>query len=110
MKGVRPGGRQKGTPNKATRDAREAIAAFVEGNVKRLNGWLDQIAKNDPEAAFKAFMSVVEYHIPKLERREHTGKDGEEIQANLRVTFDSGQQRGGTDPVPGEASVPVRSR
>lgn len=79
--GAREGaGRPKGIPNKATTQAREAIADFVEGNVGRLNGWLDAIAEKDPEKAFNAFMSVIEYHIPKLQRTEsrfvdENGKD-----------------------------------
>ncbi len=73
-----PNGRKAGVPNKATTAAREAIAAFVEGNVDRLNGWLDQIAEKDPKAAFDCFMDVVEYHIPKLARTEvqPLGSDG----------------------------------
>lgn len=63
-------GRPAGTPNKATAQAREAIAAFVEGNVDRLNGWLDAIANESPKQAFDCFMGVVEYHIPKLARSE----------------------------------------
>ena len=66
-----PPGRPKGTPNKATADARAAIALFIEGNVDRLNGWLDDIAEDDPKDAFNAFMSVIEYHVPKLARTEH---------------------------------------
>jgi hypothetical protein len=66
-------GRPLGVPNKATTAAREAIALFVEANIDRLNGWLDAIAKDDPTTAFKCFMSVVEYHIPKLARQEIRG-------------------------------------
>ena len=77
------GGRIKGTPNKATQNAREAIASFVEGNVDRLNGWLDSIAADDPKAAFNCFMDVVEYHIPKLARTELTGKDGNAIEHKI---------------------------
>lgn len=80
--------RPKGTPNRATAAAREAIAAFVDGNAGRLQGWLDRVAdgvtddegkyvvKPDPKAAFEMFQSVVEYHIPKLARTETTGPDG----------------------------------
>ncbi len=75
-KGKKTGGRDAGTPNKATGAAREAIASFVEGNVDRLNGWLDQIADKDPKQAFDCFMSVIEYNIPKLARTEHTGEGG----------------------------------
>lgn len=78
--GAREGaGRPKGVPNKATSDARAAIAAFVDGNVERLNGWLDRIAEDEPKQAFDCFMSVIEYHIPKLARSEHTGKNGEAL-------------------------------
>jgi hypothetical protein len=65
-------------PNKSTANAREAIAAFVDGNADRLNELLDRIADENPKAAFDAIMSVVEYHIPKLARVEqdvtHSGE------------------------------------
>ena len=85
-------GRTSGSPNKATTQARQAIASFVDGNAHRLTGWLDQVAQGvkteDPETgeekyivapnpakAFDMFQSVVEYHIPKLARTEVTGND-----------------------------------
>ena len=76
--------RPKGSPNKATAQAREAIAAFVDGNAHRLTEWLDAVANGDPESdtkpnpakAFELFQSVVEYHIPKLARTELTGENG----------------------------------
>lgn len=74
-----PAGRPAGVPNKVTAIGREAIARFVDGNANRLAGWLDKIAEKDPEAAFKAYMSVVEYHIPRLQRSEVTGKDGKDL-------------------------------
>ena len=66
-------GRPKGTPNKATADARKAIAEFVEGNAHRLTDWLDRVAIDNPAKAFEMFQSVVEYHIPKLARTELAG-------------------------------------
>lgn len=86
--------RPKGSPNKATAAAREAIAAFVDGNAHRLTGWLDQVATGvpkmqdgapvpgeflvypNPAKAFEMFQSVVEYHVPKLARTEVTGEGG----------------------------------
>lgn len=65
-----PNGRTKGVPNKATTQAREAIADFVDGNADKLGEWLDKIAVDSPKDAFACFMSVVEYHIPKLARTE----------------------------------------
>lgn len=78
-----PNGRPAGTPNKATTLAREAIAKFVEGNVDRLNGWLESIANESPKDAFNCFMDVVEYHIPKLARTEHTGDPEKPIQVDV---------------------------
>lgn len=91
-KGVKTGGgNRKGKPNKATADAREAIALFVNHNAPRLQGWLDAIADGvkgpsetdddgnvtepyliepDPQKAFELFQSVIEYHVPKLARSE----------------------------------------
>ena len=65
--------------NKTTQVAREAIATFVNGNVPRLQGWLDDIAKDPkhgPMAAFRCVQDLIEYHIPKLQRTEHTGEGG----------------------------------
>jgi len=94
MKREKYGGREKGVPNKATRDARRAIADFVDGNAHRLTEWLDTVAagvqevrvnpktgeeeegwliKPDPARAFEMFQSVIEYHIPKLARTELVG-------------------------------------
>ena len=77
-------GRPLGSPNKATTEARQAIASFVDGNAHRLAEWLDAVAEGDitndikpnPAKAFELFQSVVEYHVPKLARSEVTGADG----------------------------------
>jgi hypothetical protein len=73
-------GRPKGIPNKATKDVKEAIARFAEGNVHKLEEWLETIAygdgdlvKPDPAKAADLYMKVIEYHIPKLARQEVVG-------------------------------------
>ena len=86
-------GRPLGSANKATNAARQAIAAFVDGNAHRLTEWLDQVAQGvkvveqdedgepvekyivppNPAKAFDMFQSVVEYHVPKLARMEVAG-------------------------------------
>ena len=91
--GKKTGGRVLGSTNKVTTEARQAIASFVDGNAHRLTEWLDQVANGrekldedgeptgeyiilpNPSKAFDMFQSVVEYHIPKLARMEHTGSD-----------------------------------
>ena len=104
--GRKTGGRAPGTPNKATADARQAIAAFVDGNAHRLTEWLDQVAAGvkvqeqtaegeivekyvvppNPAKAFDMFQSVVEYHVPKLARTEVTGDPNNPVQMDVHVT------------------------
>jgi hypothetical protein len=84
------GGSRKGIPNKSTALAREAIAQFVDGNAARLQGWLDEIAsdeKQGPAVAFRLMLDVMEYHVPKLARTEHTGEGGGAVKASLEVSF-----------------------
>jgi hypothetical protein len=85
MEGKKTGGRQAGTPNKTTNEARQAIALFVDKNAHRLTSWLDKVADGiqneegeyivppNPAKAFDMFQSVVEYHVPKLARMEVAG-------------------------------------
>jgi len=103
--GQKTGGRQSGTPNKATNDARQAIASFVDGNAHRLTEWLDQVANGvkviemdgddavekyivppNPAKAFDMFQSVVEYHVPKLARMEISGDDYKPLVIENNVT------------------------
>jgi len=91
--GVKTGGRAVGTPNKATQEARQAIALFVDQNAHRLTEWLNAVADGDPTneikpnpaKAFEMFQSVVEYHIPKLARTELTGDSNKPIE--MKVTW-----------------------
>jgi hypothetical protein len=69
-----PAGKPKGTLAKATIVGREAIGRFVDGNAETVMSWLHEIKEqNGALAAFNAYMSVVEYHIPKLSRAEYVG-------------------------------------
>lgn len=73
--GVKTGGRRKGTPNKATVASREALAVFVDGNLDRLQTWLDEInATEGASAAFRAYVSLLEFHLPKMQRIESHSK------------------------------------
>lgn len=74
-------GRPKGSPNKATTKAREAIAAFVDDNAGRVSKWLDEIYEKDgPKDALYAFQGFLEYHVPKLARQEIAGDPSAPIQ------------------------------
>lgn len=83
-------GRPNRSSNRAKRIAREAIGAFVDGNVHRLGPWLEKIeAVDGPLAAFKCFADLLEYHVPKLQRIEHTGDNGDPLAiVNLTLPAD----------------------
>lgn len=63
-------GRKQGTPNKVTRDVREAIAVFAQDNVDQMSKWLNQI--DDPAKRLDLYLRALEYHVPKLSRAEVT--------------------------------------
>lgn len=91
-----PKGRPKGSPNKSTAQAREAIAAFVDGNAHKMQEWLEKVADgvydevNDkwiappnPSKAFELLQNVMEYHVPKLARTEHVGENDGPIKLEI---------------------------
>lgn len=87
VKGEKRPNQGKRGPNKTTVAAREAIAVFIDGNSDRLQGWLDQIAaEKGPEAAFKCFSDLLEYHVPKLARTEMVGADGGAIKIGVELS------------------------
>jgi hypothetical protein len=92
--GRKTGGRQIGTPNKATSDARRAVAEIVDSNSHRLSEWLNTVADGirkidsstgqasseylvgpNPAKAFEMYRSLLEYHVPKLTRVQVAGNE-----------------------------------
>lgn len=66
LKRPKTGGRQKGTPNRVTADMRQAMSALAEGNVQRVQEWLDEVAGTDPARAVELFLRLLEFVLPKL--------------------------------------------
>lgn len=108
----KPGpGRPKGSPNKATRDVREAIAKLLQKNADNFGKWLKGVAEGeketftstdeegnevkeesfvrrpDPGRALQLAMDMAEFHIPKLSRAEHVGDNGGAIKVEATVEF-----------------------
>ena len=94
-------GRVKGVPNKATQDARRAIAVFVDDNAGRLQGWLNNIADGvkdestgdwviqpNPEKAFMLFQGVIEYHVPKLARTVLAGDPENPLKIDANIAME----------------------
>jgi hypothetical protein len=76
-------GRKRGTPNKATQDARQAVVRLLEANSEKMGRWLTLVAegngedlKPDPGKAMDIMTRLLEFHIPKLARTEVSGTPG----------------------------------
>lgn len=87
------GGRPKGSIDGASRRVRWAIASLIDedftlAEMKRLINDIE--VKNGPKAAFDCYVVLSDFVLPKLQRIEHTGKDGdslsiEHVLSNLRA-------------------------
>jgi len=60
------GGRQKGTPNRITRDLRSALRDLAEGNAENAQKWLDRVAKDNPAEAVRLFLVLCKLVTPVL--------------------------------------------
>ncbi len=80
-------GRGKGTPNKQTREIREAYQNLVEMNLENMTTWLAMVAAEDPEKAMDLMLKLSEYIIPKLARQELVGNDGSDLLKNVKFQF-----------------------
>jgi hypothetical protein len=95
-KGAKTGGRQPGTPNKATVEFRQTVQALLDDNRDNVKTWLKQVAegdktldmKADPAKALDLLAKLAEYAAPKLNRTEHTGEGGGAVQHAVRVIFE----------------------
>ena len=86
------GGRQKGTPNKATAEARAAIAMICEKRMAEFDTWLMDI--KDPSERCNIFLRALEYHIPKLNRTEVAGDPKQPVRHTV-VAFPWRENAGG---------------
>lgn len=70
LTGKKFGGRKKGTPNKQTKEIREAYQFLIENNLENLDNWLNRVAESNPEKAIGILLKVTDYVLPKLDKVE----------------------------------------
>jgi len=66
-KGFKTGGREKGTPNKITREARESLHAIIDGELEDLPERLDELDTRD---RLDVLCKLLPYVLPKLRQTE----------------------------------------
>jgi hypothetical protein len=74
MRGQKTGGRKKGTPNKATSETRNVVAAFVNDNASEVQALWAKVAENDPARALELYAKIAEFALPKLSRSTIDGE------------------------------------
>ena len=67
-------GRPKGSPNKVTKDVRDAYKEFVEDNVGSFQAWIEEVAKTNPAKALELVANLSEYFLPKLSGQKLSSK------------------------------------
>lgn len=83
-----PLGRPKGSGNSNARVIREKFNEVVENQLQNLDGWLLDIAKEDPKAALDMIVKLAEYCLPKLSRVQSEVEQIQDIPQFTIVTLD----------------------
>lgn len=84
---TKTGGREAGTPNKLTRDARETFRLLFEALVPEAEGWIRATAKRNPAKAAELLLKVSEMFVPRPVRQEPSASTGEPFDHEQRGTL-----------------------
>jgi DNA-binding MurR/RpiR family transcriptional regulator len=68
--GQKFGGREKGTPNKDTKDIRKVYSKLLEDNESKLQSLFNQVAEKNPQKAIELILKMSEFVLPKLRSTE----------------------------------------
>ena len=64
-RGVKTGGRQKGTTNKITKDLRQLLKDFVSGELNNIDNLLPQV---EPKDRLELLVKLLPYTLPRYEQ------------------------------------------
>ena len=85
--GIKYGGREKGTANKATARLREAFTDLLEGNMGRVQELFDKVAEKNPQKALELLLKLSEFAIPKLRAIEVNNESEEVMHTSLDINI-----------------------
>ena len=80
-------GRPAGSPNKNTKEIRDAYKRLLEDNLDNMSIWLADVVGSDPQKAIELMLKLSEYILPKLARQEIVGNDGQDLFKDIKFTF-----------------------
>tara|TARA_R110001592_G_scaffold3525_1_gene19713 strand:- start:10678 stop:11079 length:402 start_codon:yes stop_codon:yes gene_type:complete len=67
-------GRPKGSQNRSTKAMKKSLAQLIDDNLDNMSDWLNEMATDDPKAAFQCMLSLMEFHMPKMSRVTWVGE------------------------------------
>ena len=85
--GIKYGGRQKGTPNKASAKLREAFTELLEDNIDKVQELFDKVAEKNPQKALELLLKLSEFAIPKLRAIEVNNEPEEAMHTSLDINI-----------------------
>lgn len=80
MKGKKTGGKQKGTPNKTTQQAKELILKAIDNQIKDFSEVMETVKKKNPVEWARLTVKMFDFVIPK---HVDIKSDGQAIQAPI---------------------------
>jgi hypothetical protein len=85
--GIKYGGRQRGTPNKATARLREAFTELLEDNIGKVQELFDKVAEKNPQKALELLLKLSEFALPKLRAVEVNNESEEAMHTSLNISI-----------------------
>jgi len=85
--GIKYGGRQKGTANKATARLRESFTELLEANMGRVQELFDKVAEKNPQKALELLLKLSEFALPKLRAIEVNNESEEKKYTSLDINI-----------------------
>jgi len=85
--GIKYGGRQKGTANKATARLREAFTGLLESNMGKVQELFDKVAEKNPQKALELMLKLSEFVLPKLRAIEVYNESEEAKHTSLNINI-----------------------
>jgi len=70
--GKKHGGRQKGTPNRLTKELRAALKDILYNEMEKVGGYLEEL---EPKERLEIIIKLMPYVFPKVENTSHTANE-----------------------------------
>lgn len=85
-------GRPKGSPNKSTREIREALQYIVEKQLDKLEEAFNKVYEQDPGRFLSLYERFCNFVLPKQQQVEITSEEGISFKDSLKQTIENASQ------------------